>query len=442
MTAASPLTIVELRASNVKRLRAVSIRPDEHGNLVVLGGRNGQGKTSVLDAITMALGGKETICPEPIRRGADHAEIVLDLGELVVRRTFTPSGGGSLVVANKDGARFQSPQTMLDALVGKLTFDPLAFARETGKRKAEILRELLGLDFADLDRKRAALYVDRTAANRRTAALRAQADGLAHHPDAPAEAPSVAKLLTELKQAEDRNRANADLRRKAELALRAFEDRQRAVEDLRHRLQEAEALADAVGKGAREAAELANAAVDVDTEPARRAIEDADLISQQVASNRRRAEAFAEAVLAQSESDRLTEQIGAIDEAKTAAIADADMPVPGLGFDAEGGVTLDGIPLEQASGAEQLRVSVAIGLKMNPRLRVLLIRDASLLDSHSLRLVADMAQQAGSQVWLERVEQDEMTTVLIEDGEALVRSREVHEGKATHVAEAPADPVG
>lgn len=121
----APLQIVELRASNVKRLTAVTIRPDEHGNLVVLSGRNGAGKSSVLDAIAMALGGREQIPAEPIRRGADRAEVVVDLGELVVRRTFTPSGGGTLVVSNRDGARFQSPQTMLDALVGRLTFDPL-----------------------------------------------------------------------------------------------------------------------------------------------------------------------------------------------------------------------------------------------------------------------------------------------------------------------------
>ena len=156
MSASSPpLTIVELRASNVKRLVAVTIRPDHQGNLVVLGGANGAGKTSVLDAITMALGGREQIPPEPIRRGAEHAEIVVDLGEIVVRRTFTAAGGGSLTVSNKEGARFQSPQTLLDKLYGTLSFDPLAFARQDPKTQAETLRKLLGLGAGsqpDIDR--------------------------------------------------------------------------------------------------------------------------------------------------------------------------------------------------------------------------------------------------------------------------------------------------
>lgn len=79
-------------------------------------------------------------------------------------------------------------------------------------------------------------------------------------------------------------------------------------------------------------------------------------------------------------------------------------------------VTLNGLPLDQASAAERLRVSVAIRLAMNPRLRVLLIRDANLMDRESMRLVAEMARAAGAQLRLERVEVDDQATVLIEDG--------------------------
>ena len=53
--------ILKLTAENLLRLKAVEITPD--GELVVVGGRNAQGKTSVLDAIEMALGGKRKIPP-------------------------------------------------------------------------------------------------------------------------------------------------------------------------------------------------------------------------------------------------------------------------------------------------------------------------------------------------------------------------------------------
>ena len=47
------LKIIQLSAENVKRLIAVEIKPD--GNLVQITGKNGQGKTSVLDSIWWAL---------------------------------------------------------------------------------------------------------------------------------------------------------------------------------------------------------------------------------------------------------------------------------------------------------------------------------------------------------------------------------------------------
>ena len=420
----TPLQIVELRASNVKRLTAVTIRPDEHGNLVVLSGRNGAGKSSVLDAIAMALGGREQIPAEPIRRGADRAEVVVDLGELIVRRTFTPSGGGTLVVSNRDGARFQSPQTMLDALVGRLTFDPLAFSREDPRRQAEILRDLIGLDFTGIDGKRRALYDERTETNRRAARLRGQADGLPHHPDAPADPVSVAELTEQLQQANAENQRLEKVRTAARQAAIRVESRERITQHTRDEIaklqrvleQQEHDLAVEKAEAEKAAAAAAAAGPDIDTAPVLTQLRGAEDLNRKVRENHRRLEVAAECALAEARSGELSDAIEALDQQKADAIAGAAMPVPGLGFAADGVVTLNGLPLEQASAAERLRVSVAIGLAMNPRLRVLLIRDASLLDHDSLRMVADMAREAGAQLWVERVEVDSATSIVIEDG--------------------------
>jgi hypothetical protein len=60
--------------------------------------------------------------------------------------------------------------------------------------------------------------------------------------------------------------------------------------------------------------------------------------------------------------------------------------------------------------------AVAMGLAANPRLKVLLVRDGSLLDEDSLRLVATMAAEADAQVWLERVGEGAECSVVIEEG--------------------------
>lgn len=414
----SRLRIVELRADSVKRLQAVAIRPDEDGHMVVLSGRNGQGKSSVLDAIAMALGGREQIPSEPIRRGAERAEVVVDLGEIVVRRTFSPSGGSSLVVSNKDGARFSSPQTMLDALVGRLSFDPLGFAREKPARQAEVLRDLLGLDFSAIDREREDVFGRRTDVNREAKSLKAQIDAMPDPGDTPDDPVDVAELAEKVAAANAQNLDNAAARRNLE---HMREDGRRIANErdrLRRELEEVEERLRQHDEQQKHLEGIVAGLQDVDTAAMREQIRNAEETNRRVRAKHQRRDlevAHAEAV---ASSEHLTKKLAGIDAGKAAAIAKAAMPVEGLGFDESGHVTFKGLPLDQASAAERLRVSVAIGIAMNPRLRVLLIRDASLLDQESLRMVADMASAADCQLWVERVETDAMTTVVIEDGMA------------------------
>jgi hypothetical protein len=89
--------------------------------------------------------------------------------------------------------------------------------------------------------------------------------------------------------------------------------------------------------------------------------------------------------------------------------------VDGLSFD-DSGVLLNGLPFSQASQAEQLRVSVAMGFAQNPELKVLLVRDGSLLDGNSLNLLDQMARDHDGQVWIERVGEGDQCAVIIEDG--------------------------
>ena len=73
------MKIVKLAAENIKKLVAVEITPT--GDVIRVTGKNGAGKTSVLDAIWWALGGEREIQSQPVRQGEKTAKVVLDLGE-------------------------------------------------------------------------------------------------------------------------------------------------------------------------------------------------------------------------------------------------------------------------------------------------------------------------------------------------------------------------
>jgi energy-coupling factor transporter ATP-binding protein EcfA2 len=422
--------IIKLTSENVKRLQAVEISPQ--GNVIVIGGRNGQGKSSVLDSIQYALGGDPS-APMPVRRGEDKAKIVLDLGDLIVRRTFTAAGGTTLTVTNADGVRQVSPQAILDKLVGKLTFDPLEFARQKPALQAATLRQLVGINTTALDEEREKLYDERTNVNRDAKTLEARLGQLQKHEGVPDTETSTAEILAEQQKAADHNAANQNLRRIADQrktvyqnakdeADRTAEEIQRHKDEITrleslHKQQTARATAEEAN--AKAAEDKAAAAVDEDLTPFREKAASAEAINQKIRDNRTRADVVRQFKVKTEQAEKLTAQIEAIDAKKRKTITDAKFPIDGMSFDAAGGVTLGGIPFEQCSSAEQLRVSVAIGLALNPKLRVLLIRDGSLLDEDSLKLMLEMAEKADAQVWLERVGDDATTSVVIEDGTVL-----------------------
>jgi hypothetical protein len=421
------MQIVELRASNFKRLRAVEIRPD--GPVVEIRGRNGAGKSSILDAIWCALGGADVAPSRPIREGADRAEITLDLGDLVVTRRFLPSGNSPLVVAQHNGARFPSPQAVLDKLIGAIAFDPLEFTRMRPKDQLEALRQFVALD-VDLDElatRRAAHYAKRTDVNRQAQALRGKAAGIEIAPDLPAQPIDTDALMAEVARAGESNAGiERERARRAGMAQQVDRQRMDALK-LRARrkalLQEARKLwgdirdleADRTAL-VEQIAALPPLLEPTDTATLAAEIGAAQRINAAIAERARRAEIEAEAERIEAESRGLTTDIECLDRQKAEAIGRAQFPVDGLGF-GDGEVLYRGLPFDQASQAEKIRVSVGIAMASNPNLRVLCVRDGSLLDDDSTHILSELVADNGYQLWLERVgDADAATGILIEDG--------------------------
>lgn len=423
--------VLSLKASNVKRLKTINITPDPNSPLVIIGGNNGEGKSSAIDCISYALGGKDAVCADPIRHGQTKAWTEIDLGDYIAKRRFTPAGQ-ILEVRTKDGMGIGSPQTILDGLCGLLTFDPLEFSRMNPRRRFDTLRGLvkLDVDLPALEAERKTIFDQRTEMARRHRDYLGQLRQ-SDEPDAslPSEKVNIGSLVAEKNVLVEQQRANDQKRRDhqhmasqleaAQQAISTTDQRiaelERQVSELRrqreHQVETIEAL-----RGTHRAIAIEiDALVDPDTTEIDAKIAEASSINvriERAADYRKRA---GELTKMQTEIEAKTEKIEALDAKKQKALAQATFPIDGLMF-ADGDVTYNGILFDQLSSAEQVRVSLAMAMAMNPKLRVIMIKDGSLLDETSLGIIREMAENNGFQIWIEVVGNRADATVIIEDG--------------------------
>lgn len=401
------MKIIRLTAENVKRLKAVQIDPD--GTLQVVTGRNAQGKTSVLDAIWLALGGgaamRET--SKPVRDGEDKATVTLDLGDLVVTRTWK-GAATTLDVRGKDGAKYTSPQTMLDALVGRLSFDPLAFTRLSAREQVAALLDLvdIGVDLDKLAADRQRLYDERTEIGRRGKAI----GDVTVDKSLPVEEQSAGVLLAEIRAAQDAQRDRNEYERGINLAAEKVTQIKAQIAELEAELAK---WTETFHLRSKALADLPAAKDTTELEAQLSTIEDTNAAIR--SNNAARAASEQKAKLA-AEYEAKGKAIDALDTKRDKALAAAKFPVDGLGF-TDDGVTFQGVPFGQASSAEQIKVSLAMAMALNPELRVIRIMDGSLLDADSMKTIAEMAAEKDYQVWLERVADGSGVGVVIEDGE-------------------------
>lgn len=404
------MKIVSLEAENIKCLKAIEIKPD--GHTVIIGGENGNGKSSILDSIEYALAGGKHIPEKPIREGQEKARIVLDLGGLQVVRTFTKNGT-NLVVKSKEGATFSSPQAMLDKIVGNLSFDPSEFFRMDSKKRVETLKKLVGLDFTELNNKYKTAFERRTEVNRRGKELKAQYDSFPSHKDVPDKEVSVAELSKQLTNAVAENQKLDEAKRSLDhnkLRLTKIE------EQIKQLTKEKESVESFINKEESTLAKIKR----IDLSEIQDSINSAEDINNKIRENIKKLSLNVELEKLRDESQMLSETLGSIIVNKNELMEKAKFPIKGLSFDEET-VTFNGIPFDQISQGERIKISVAIGLVLNPKLKILLIRDASLLDQKNLEMIAKMAEKMDAQVWLERVGKGKECQIIISDG-AIVKN--------------------
>lgn len=447
------MKILRLQAEGFKRLKAIDIKPKN--NVVKIKGKNKQGKTSVLDCIWVGLGGDKAAPKRPIRDGEQRAPIILDLGEtetdFIVKRVFTP-GGSRIEVTNKEGFEAKSPQKLLDSFLGKFTFDPLEFMKMDDRPQFDFLLSIAELSFSKdalkeaidnneivggensleiIANTRKAIYERRTDVNRDAKSAESRANGI----EIPEELQNTSfqnlnDLLSERKELEKLAEENSEIRHDLKLKEKdvlTLEDelktRQSVIDNLEAQLAEEKKKLRVVSdrlKVAKSEYETVKEDADSLVDPDLSEIDSRIKFANEAQEWKNKAELktslMNEFSILSEKSRLLSQSLTAIDNFKTNLLSKAKFPLDGLGVQ-DGIVTFNDIPLSQASDAEQLLVSTKIAMSLNPKIRVIRIRDGSLLDDDSMALLEKLANENDFQIWIEIVSSEPGGGVYIFDGE-------------------------
>jgi len=331
------MKILKLTAENIKALKAVEIEPS--GNVVVITGENGAGKSSVLDSIEYALYGGKSLPERPIRNGQQSARIELDLGTIVVERTFTKKGS-YLTIRAEDDSKITSPQKLLDDICGEIAFDPLAFVNEPdAKKQRKILLDLIGVDLDANTQAIAGIKEQRRIINRDITAHKGALASFADPPpdlEIPDEELSVTNLAEDLVAAQRNNQElDAQERRMATC--------QKLIQQAQGDYEQSKAFCDTHSR--------------IDEEVFKIRIADSEQINRLVRENKARANVQSRLKTAQAMYKKQGGDVELLEQGKAELLQNAKMPVEGLSVD-EDGVMFDGIPIAQIASSEKLKVGV------------------------------------------------------------------------------------
>lgn len=406
--------ITSLQAENVKRIKAVQLEPSQDG-LTIIGGRNNQGKTSVLDAIAWALGGNRMRPTEPHRAGSvqDPAiRIELSNGLIVERK----GKNSDLKVTDPTGKK--SGQAILDALIGEMALNVPKFMEMSSKDKARKMLEIVGVkdELAELDAEKEKLAAERLFAGRHARANEESFKSMEHYPEAGTDLWSAAELISQQQEIMAKNASNAQKRSqvdKLESQLSLINEKIQSLEDQLKELtsQKMQVVSD-LEMGKKDVMEL----YDESTAELEANIASVELHNEQVRANKRYEKAKQGVENIRIYYKELNVQMRELEEKRMNLLQGANLPLPDLSVNEAGELIYKGQPWGNMSSSEQLKVSAAICQRMNPECGFVLMDKLEQMDSETMAEFGQWLESNGLQVIATRVSTGDECSIIIEDG--------------------------
>ena len=407
------MKINRLEIENVKRIHAVMIEPSKDG-LTIIGGKNRQGKSSVLDAIAWALGGNKYKPSQAVNADSTippRLKIIMDNGLVVERK----GKNSDLKVTDPEGQK--GGQQLLDSFVEELAINLPKFMEATGKEKANTLLQIIGVgpQLAELEQKEKQLYQERLYVGRTADQKEKFAKEQPYYPDAPEEPVSAAELIREQQEILARNGQRQQWKREYDDILRQLDLVEGKIEDLEGQLRRWKESKKELEERAR-AAEKTPAELKMEsTEELERSIENIEVINRKVRANLDKAKAEEDAKQYRDQYTELSQAIEDVRKQKTGLLESADLPLPGLSVK-DGELVYNGQQWDNMSSAEQMIVSTSIVRKLNPKCGFVLLDKLEAMDLDTLREFGAWLEQEGLQAIATRVSTGDECSIVITDG--------------------------
>ena len=424
---------------------------------ITLLGENGEGKSSILDAIYFALAGKSGSIP--LTKGEKKGVVELELkdGTKVSRRFRVNRNNENEVttelrVTSPDGELVRRPQEYLNNLLGSAIVDPTKIINMKGKERVDTLKVALGLDFSKLDDERGRLFESRAEAKRRGILLEGQQKNYSHLPseikpgrDKDQILKDLNKIETEFEKERQANQLKKESQERYDNLTREIADRSKILKQFEEKQKEFERQLRIIEEGLKaldgktkdinsEVDKLMGYRAEVENElkqgfivsrddrdrhkALKQELEDEMLKGKQAEEINFRQKLKDDYAKEQELVESITEKIHDIDDEKKKILAETKFPLEGMAFDGDD-VVYNGIPFLQCSTAEKIRICVALNSLNNSNCKIMHIRDGALLDEESREIVKELAESQGFQIWIEEVDKKSSSgegVLIIKDG--------------------------
>lgn len=414
------IKINKLEIENVKRIKAVKVEPTKDG-LTIIGGKNNQGKTSVLDAIAWALGGEKYRPSKAVRDGSvipPNLHVVLSNGIVVDRK------GVNSALKVTDPAGKKAGQQLLNSFVEQLALDLPRFMEANDKEKADTLLQIIGVEdqLLELNHEENELYNRRRMIGQIADQKKKFAKEQPYFPDAPKEPVSASDLIKaqqEILARNGENKRKRDNLKDITNSKMRLSDELRIVEkniaDLQKQQAALQSQFDQVTQDEVMAMKTVQELQDESTEELEQNIANIEEINRKVRANLDKDKAEQDALDYENQYRELTATLEDTRQKKTDLLKNADLPLTGLSVE-DGKLTYNGYPWDNLSGSDQLKVATAIVRKLNPECGFVLIDKLEQMDLDSLKAFGDWLKQEGLQAIATRVSTGEECSIIISDG--------------------------